>query len=85
MSKNKYIDYDRIKSLAQWEGAYKVVHELPDMVEKDVEKVVHCKNCKYREEHHYEEEGEQPYIKYSCKFTKYSMSDNGFCSFGKAK
>ena len=25
---------------------------------------------------------EEPYIKYSCKFTNYSMSDNGFCSFG---
>ena len=85
MSENKYIDYDRIKALAQWEGAYKVVYELPHMVEKDVEKVVRCKNCKYREEHHYEEKGEQPYIKYECKFTKYSMSDDGFCSFGKAE
>ena len=48
----------------------------------DVQPVVHCKDCKYRKEHHYEDDGEPPYIKYSCKFTKYSMSDEGFCSFG---
>lgn len=48
----------------------------------DVQQVVHCKDCKHRKEHHYEEIGEKPYIKYECKFTKYSMSDDGFCSFG---
>lgn len=47
-----------------------------------VQPVVHCKDCKYRKERHYEENGEKPYIKYECKFTKYSMSDEGFCSFG---
>ena len=48
----------------------------------DVQPVVHCKDCKHRKERHYEEIGEKPYIKYECKFTKYSMSDDGFCSFG---
>lgn len=48
----------------------------------DVQPVVHCKDCKHRKERHYEESGEKPYIKYECKFTKYSMSDDGFCSFG---
>ena len=48
----------------------------------DVQPVVCCKDCKYRKERHYEESGEKPYIKYECKFTKYSMSDDGFCSFG---
>lgn len=48
----------------------------------DVQPVVHCKDCKHRKELHYEESDEKPYIKYECKFTKYSMSDNGFCSFG---
>lgn len=48
----------------------------------DVQQVVHCKDCKHRKEHHYEEIGENPYIKYECKFTNYSMSDDGFCSFG---
>ncbi|PWJ13985.1 hypothetical protein [Ruminococcus flavefaciens] len=45
-------------------------------------RVVRCKDCKHRKERHYEESGEKPYIKYECKFTKYSMSDDGFCSFG---
>ncbi len=49
---------------------------------KDVQPVVRCKDCKHRKERHYEESGEKPYIKYECKFTKYSMSDDGFCSFG---
>lgn len=44
--------------------------------------VVRCKDCKHRTEHHYEEEGKPPYIKYSGEFTKYPMSDGGFCSFG---
>jgi len=52
---------------------------------EDVVAVVHCKDCKYREEHHYEEEREQPYIKYSCKFTQYSMPDDGYCSCGVRK
>lgn len=51
----------------------------------DVQPVVLCKDCKYRKERHYEENGEKPYIKYECKFTKYSMSDEGFCSFGIKK
>lgn len=54
-------------------------------VEKEpvkIQPVVRCKDCKHRKEQHYEESGEKPYIKYECKFTKYSMSDDGFCSFG---
>ena len=56
------------------------VREVPPAI--DVQPVVRCKDCKHRTEHHYENIGEQPYIKYGCKFTKYSMSDEGFCSFG---
>ena len=58
---------------------------IENMQAADVQPVVHCKDCKHRTEHHYEEEGEPPYIKYGCKFTKYSMSDEGFCSFGVRK
>jgi hypothetical protein len=56
--------------------------EVDSIPAADVQPVVHCKDCKYRKERHYEESGEKPYIKYECKFTKYSMSDDGFCSFG---
>ncbi len=55
---------------------------IDQMPATDVQPVVRCKDCKHRKERHYEESGEKPYIKYECKFTKYSMSDDGFCSFG---
>ena len=55
---------------------------ISEMSSADVQPVVRCKDCKHRKERHYEESGEKPYIKYECKFTKYSMSDDGFCSFG---
>lgn len=58
------------------------VDTITDIELSDVQPVVHCKDCKYRKERHYEENGEKVYIKYECKFTKYSMSDDGFCSFG---
>lgn len=63
-----------------------VSEEIIDKVEvSDVQPVVRCKDCKYRIERHYEDIGEKIYIKYECKFTKYSMSDEGFCSFGAKK
>ncbi|MBQ6250189.1 hypothetical protein [Ruminococcus sp.] len=55
---------------------------IDQMPATDVQPVVRCKDCKHRKERHYEESGEKPYIKYECKFTKYSMSDDSFCSFG---
>lgn len=58
------------------------VDTIADIELADVQPVIYCKDCKYRKEHHYEASGESPYIKYECKFTKYSMSPNGFCSFG---
>jgi hypothetical protein len=59
-----------------------MLHNLKEIKAADVQPAVRCKDCKYRKEQHYEESGEEPYIKYACKFTKYSMSDEGFCSFG---
>ena len=48
-------------------------------------KVVMCKDCVYCEEHHYEEEGEKPYIKLTCKWRKYAHIPTDFCSFAKMK
>ena len=59
-----------------------MLDEIEALPTTDVQPVVYCKDCKHRKERHYEESDEKPYIKYECKFTKYSMSDNGFCSFG---
>lgn len=77
------------KQLADWLKEFKELKESKELKKskelkesKDTQSVVHCKDCKHRKERHYEESGEKPYIKYECKFTKYSMSDDGFCSFG---
>lgn len=59
-----------------------MLDEIEALPSADIQPVVRCKDCKHRKERHYEESGEKPYIKYECKFTKYSMSDEGFCSFG---
>lgn len=48
-------------------------------------KVVMCKDCVYCEEHHYEEEGEKPYIKLTCKWSKYAHTPTDFCSLAKMK
>ncbi len=44
------------------------------------ETIIHCKDCKYLEEHRYEDVGEVPYIKYDCKYRNYQVQLDGFCS-----
>ena len=51
----------------------------------DVVEVVRCKDCRYCEEHHYEEEGENPYIKLGCKWSNYSHQPNDYCSLGERR
>lgn len=53
--------------------------------ETDFAEVVRCKDCKYCEECHYEEEGEEPYIKLKCKWSNYSRQSNDYCSYGERK
>ena len=48
-------------------------------------KVVMCKDCAYCEEHHYEVEGERPYVKLACKWNSYSHDPNDYCGVGKMK
>lgn len=55
------------------------------LVEQDYRKVVMCKDCAYCEEHHYEEEGEKPYIKLTCKWSKYAHQPTDFCSCAKMR
>ena len=50
-----------------------------------MEKVVKCKNCKWLQEQHYEENGEKPYVKLVCKLTKRQCQLNDFCSYGEAE
>lgn len=47
------------------------------------DEITHCKDCKYLEEHHYENPGEKPYIKYGCKYHNYQVQLNGYCHSAK--
>lgn len=82
---DEYISREAVINIAAETGAWETQNRVRELPVADVQSVVRCKDCKYREEHHYEDDGESPYIKYGCKFTKYSMSDEGFCSFGAKK
>ena len=48
-------------------------------------KVVMCKDCAYCDEHYYEEEGEKPYIKLTCKWSNYAHHPKDFCNMAKMK
>ena len=52
--------------------------------------LVTCKNCKHRTEHHYEKDGEQPYVKLTCgnKYglnNEYQIHDYDYCSRFEAR
>ena len=56
-----------------------------DEIVKIMKNYRNCGNCKHVHEAHYEDPGDSPYIKYSCKnkygLTKaYSVQDYDFCS-----
>lgn len=60
--------------------------ELEDKIEQgELVAVVRCKDCRYCEEAHYEEEGEKPYIKLKCKWSNYSRHSNDYCSYGERR
>ena len=47
--------------------------------------IIRCKDCKYIDEHHYEENGEPPCIKYTCAYKaglakEYQVQEWDFCS-----
>lgn len=43
----------------------------------------YCRECKYLTDKHYEDIGEELYIKHSCSIFKRSMQLTDFCSYGK--
>lgn len=51
--------------------------------------IVTCKDCKYCEEVHYENEGEPPYVKLKCSSTRntrfYRVEEDFFCGSGKRR
>lgn len=51
-----------------------------------LKELIHCKDCKYHREAHYEEEGEEPVIKHVCKLLKgYQFSAEHYCGLAKRK
>ena len=58
--------------------------ELEDKIENGtLDEVVRCKDCRFYEEKHYEEEGEKPYIKKVCKILKKQFQPTFFCCYGE--
>ena len=51
--------------------------------------IITCKDCKYCEEVHYEDEGEPPYIKLKCNSTRntrfYRVEEDFYCGDGKRR
>lgn len=46
---------------------------------------VYCKDCLHCKEKHYEENGEDPYVKLTCKYSNYSHQPTDFCSYGERR
>jgi hypothetical protein len=82
---SKYVNADELLKRLPDDLPYKasVKRVLMQAPTADVVEVVRCKNCKYCEEAHYEEEGEKPYIKLKCKWSNYSHQPNDYCSYGE--
>lgn len=51
----------------------------------DVDEVVRCKDCKFFEDAHYENESELPKIKTVCRLFKRKLFAEDFCSYGERK
>lgn len=65
---------------------YKRLQELEDKIEQGtLIEVVRCKDCRFLEEKHYEDEGEKPYIKLVCKLLKKQFQPNDFCSYAEKR
>ena len=49
------------------------------------ENIVHCKDCAYFDEAHYEDNGESPCIKTCCCLLNRTIQPNDFCSYAERK
>ena len=65
------------RQLAEW------LKELTDRRKQP--EIIRCKDCKHKKDHHYENPGEEPYIKSTCEnkyglVKDYQVHDWDFCS-----
>lgn len=60
--------------------------ELEDKIEQGtLIEVIRCKDCRFLEEKHYEDEVEKPYVKLVCKLLKKQFQPNDFCSYAEKR
>lgn len=77
------IDRDCYDTYADYIRAFDTINEAPTV---DALVITRCKDCKYHQEAHYEEDGEDPIIKHKCKLMKgYQFSENHYCGFAERK
>lgn len=83
-----YFDHDSCPETVQerLKKAISRLAELEDKIEQGtLKEVVRCKDCRFLEEKHYEDEGEKPYIKLVCKLLKKQIQPNDFCSYAEKR
>lgn len=78
-------DFDLGKA-AQWSDDVDAIKALPSAQPE----IILCRYCKYKEEHHYEDEGQPPIIKYTCAnkvglAKGYQVHEYDFCSRAERK
>ena len=85
-SKEEYLELARIASKVDNTEIYNRLAELEDKIEQGtLKEVVRCKDCRFLEEKHYEDEGEKPYVKLVCKLLKKQFQPNDFCSYAEKR
>lgn len=75
---------ERLPTFAEVIDEEPTIGILPEKV-KTRDELIRCKDCKYLEEHHYEEARETLYIKYGCKYRNYQVQLDGYCSSAERK
>lgn len=64
----------------------KQVDEYKSKIEQGtLKEIVRCKDCRFLEEKHYEEDGEKTYIKLVCKLLKKQFQPSDYCSYGEKR
>lgn len=88
-----FTELDSIINAYEVHGGYykEVVELLKELQERRKQpEIIRCGECKYKKDHHYENPGEEPYIKSTCEnkyglVKNYQVHDWDFCSRAERK
>lgn len=84
MIEDYYLDSEKLakcaneqRQIAEWLKELAEIRKQPE--------IIRCKDCKHKKDHHYENPGEEPYIKSTCEnkyglVKDYQVHDWDFCS-----